>query len=245
MMARRRALSATAALAVAAALTLGAAGTLGMLEQPVRDVPALRWLVQGGPETDPDPAVMAEPVTPPGLARTVPSDRASGPAPTGPHTRLRAAPDPVTLHIARLGVSATVTRVAVAPDGGLEIPDDVRIVGWYAADRGRVSPGDPGTAVIAGHRDSRAQGEGALHDIAELHAGDRIDVIHLDGQVSSWHVDGLLTTARDELPTALLFTREGPPRLALVTCGGRFDTTTRSYTHNTIVLASLIPASGR
>jgi hypothetical protein len=239
-MAGRGALPATVALAVAAGLTLGAAGMLDMLERPERDVPVLRWLAQEGPETG--PAAPAEPVPPPGPTRRIPPGPASGPASEAPHTRLRAAPAPVALHIERLDVRAPIAPVGVAPDGGMEIPDDVGVVGWYAARVGRVSPGDAGTAVIAGHRDSRVQGEGALHDLASLRTGDRIDVIHLDGQVSSWQVDGLLTTRRDELPTDLLFARDGEPRLALVTCGGAFDRGTRSYTHNTIVLASMITA---
>jgi sortase (surface protein transpeptidase) len=124
----------------------------------------------------------------------------------------------------------------------MEVPDDVRVVGWYEAEMGPVRPGDPGTAVLAGHRDSRVQGEGALHDLDELHPGDPIEVVHIDGRVSSWQVDELLSTPRDRLPTELLFARDGAPRLALVTCGGRFDRRTRSYSHNTIVVASLVSA---
>ena len=244
-MAHRRALPAATALVVATVLTLGAAGVLGMLEHPVRDVPVLRWLTQDGPATDPDLAVDVAPVPTPDPTQRTPSGRASGPAPTGPHARISSSPAPVLLHIEQLGVSATVHRVGVMPDGGMEIPDDVRLVGWYEAAAGRVSPGDPGTAVIAGHRDSRTQGEGALHDISDLVAGDRIDVVHLDGAVSRWQVDGIVTTPRDQLPAELLFRRDGPPRLALVTCGGSFDRRARSYSHNTIVLASLVEDAPR
>ena len=48
-------------------------------------------------------------------------------------------------------------------------------------------------------------------------------------------------TARRELGKAALpadlFATDGPPRLVLVTCGGRFDRTTRHYTDNVIVYA--------
>jgi hypothetical protein len=238
-MAHRRALPATTALALAAVLTFGVAGLLGMLEQPARDVPVLRWLLQGGPGTDLGlGAVEAAPVPSPDPALRTPSDRAPGPAAADPRSPGRSAPPPILLHIEQLGVSATVRSVGVMPDGGMEIPEDVHLVGWYAAASRRVSPGDPGTAVIAGHRDSRVQGAGALHDLSELEHGQRIEVVHLDGSVSTWQVDELLTTPRDELPTELLFARDGPPRLALVTCGGTFDRRTRSYSHNTIVVAS-------
>jgi hypothetical protein len=241
-MPRPRALPATAALVVATGLTLGAAGALDMLEQPVRDVPVLQWLSPDRPETDPDRVAGVEAVVTLDPAQRTDRGPAPGPAPD-PHSsrtngRARTAAAPLLLHIEQLGVSADVVTVGVLPDGGMEIPDDVRVVGWYAAAQGRVSPGDAGTAVIAGHRDSRAQGAGALHDIATLRRGDTIDVVHIDGTVSRWRVDGMMTTPRDALPSEVLFRRGGEPRLALVTCGGEFDRATRSYSHNTIVLAS-------
>jgi hypothetical protein len=245
-MPRPRALPATAALVVATGLTLGAAGALDLIERPVRDVPVLQWLAPDRPETDPDRVAGAGAVVPPGPTPGTLRGPASGPAPdlsangrTGPHARIRTTPGPVLLHIESLGVSASVVTVGVLPEGGMEVPDDVRLVGWYATDARRVSPGDPGTAVIAGHRDSRTQGAGALHDLAELRRGDTIDVVHLDGLVSRWVVQGVLTTPRDALPSEMLFRRDGDPLLALVTCGGTFDRVTRSYSHNTIVLATL------
>ena len=242
-MLRSRALPVTAALVVATGLTLGAAGALGMLERPVRDVPVLQWLSPDRPETDPDRDAGAGDVVTPGPTLRTDHGPASGPAPSGPHARIRSAPAPLLLHIPQLDVSAPVVSVGVLPDGGMEVPEDVSVVGWYAAERQRVSPGDPGTAVIAGHRDSHVQGEGALHDISTLRRGDTLDVVHLDGAVSRWVVEGVLTTPRDALPTELLFRRDGEPRLALVTCGGTFDRTTRSYSHNTIVLA--VPLADR
>lgn len=132
--------------------------------------------------------------------------------------------------------------VGVLADGAMEIPDDVGTVGWYATSARRVSPGDPGVAVLAGHRDSRVQGPGALHDVSELVSGDVVRIVHVDGRVSTWRVDEVLETLREELPGELLFSREGPPRIALVSCGGEFDRATGSYTHNTIVIASEVPA---
>lgn len=237
-MLRSRALPVTAALVVATGLTLGATGALGMLERPVRDVPVLQWLSPDRPETDPGRVAGAGDVVTPGPTPRTDRGPASGPAPVGPQKATRSAPAPMLLHIPQLDVSAPIVRVGVLPDGGLEIPDDVTVVGWYAADQQRVSPGDPGTAVIAGHRDSRVQGEGALHDIGALRRGDTLDVVHLGGAVSCWVVEGVLTTPRDALPSELLFRRDGEPRLALVTCGGTFDTATRSYSRNTIVLAA-------
>lgn len=239
-MTRSRALLAIASLVVAAGLTLGAAGMLGLIELPVRDGPLLAWLKPERPETDPDRAAGAGAVVMPGPTQGTVRGPASGPAPRGPHARIRQTPAPLLVRIESLDVSANVVPVGVLPDGGMEIPDDVGLVGWYATDQRRVSPGEEGMAVIAGHRDSRDQGAGALHDLAVLRRGDAIDVVHLDGNVSRWRVDRILTTPRDALPAELLFRRDGRPGLALVTCGGKFDRSSGGYSHNTIVLASLV-----
>lgn len=237
-MARRPAPLATATLVISTALMLTGAAQLGMLEQPFRDVPILRWLTPEGPATqggaDGDSSIPRPSTTAPRTPEVNVGAGADG------HADLTSTSGPVHLEIPSLDVSAPILTVGTLPDGSMEIPDDVDLVGWYAADQLPVRPGDPGTAVIAGHRDSRIQGAGALHDIAELAPGGRIELRHEDGSVSVWEVDRILTTPRAELPAELLFSRDGPPRLALVTCGGTFDRTTRSYTHNTIVLASLV-----
>jgi len=239
-MTRSRALLAIASLVVAAGLTLGAAGMLGLIELPVRDGPLLAWLKPERPETDPDRAAGAGHV--PSLDPAPRTDPGPAPGPAPAPTVRRAAP--VSLRIDALDVSAPIEQVGVLPDGAMEIPDDVATVGWYATEHRRISPGEPGTAVIAGHRDSRRQGAGALHDLSLLEPGDTIHVVHLDGRTSVWSVDRVLTTPRDALPSRLLFARDGDPLLAVVTCGGTFDRATRTYSHNTIVIATPAPRYG-
>jgi len=233
-MLRSRALPVVAALAVAAGLTLGAAGMLGMLERPTSDVPLLAWLSPDSPAEAPARAARTELApTPDPAPRTTPGPR-PGPAPAV------STASPLMLTIGTLGVAAPLVSVGVLPSGAMEIPADVSTVGWYETDARRISPGDPGTAVLAGHRDSRVQGSGALDGLESLEVGDTIEVIHLDGRTSIWQVDEQLLTPRDELPSDVLFARTGAPRLALVTCGGSFDRSAGSYTHNVIVLASQV-----
>lgn len=230
-MGRRPALLATTTLTVATALTLLAAGMLGMLEHPWRDVTVLTWLASERAVPAGEGSRLA---VPPDPAPPTGDGSSPGPAP------VVATASPLAVRIDALDVDAPIVPVGVLPDGAMEVPDDVGTLGWYATDWRRVSPGDTGVAVLAGHRDSRVQGPGALHDIAELDRGARVRVVHLDGTVTTWAVDRILTTPRDQLPGDLLFTTDGPPTLALVSCGGEFDTATRSYTHNTIVLATLV-----
>jgi hypothetical protein len=97
-------------------------------------------------------------------------------------------------------------------------------------------------ALIAGHIDSAAAGPGALYDLKDLATGAVIEVIDSEHQVSNWRVSSPPETAlKTALPPSLWVTT-GPPKLALVTCGGPFDTATGHYIDNVIVWAS--PVTG-
>ena len=52
-----------------------------------------------------------------------------------------------------------------------------------------------------------------------------------------FRVTGRQEAPKQQLPAAL-FSRAGPPRLALITCGGRFDQTTRHYRNNVFITAT-------
>jgi Sortase domain len=91
-------------------------------------------------------------------------------------------------------------------------------------------------AVIAGHVDSTA-GPGALFKLKDLRVGDSIEIVDSRGRASAWTVDAAPETdLKTELPPALWATT-GPPAIALVTCGGPFDTATGHYLDNVIVWA--------
>lgn len=154
------------------------------------------------------------------------------------------APEPVTapvsLRIPGLGVTAPLDAVGLEPDGALEIPHDIRRVGWYEPG---AMPGEPtGTAVLSGHVDSREQGRGALWDLKAMDVGDEVTIGHQDGRTSTWRVEVRTSYVKEQLPIADIFTRFGDPRLVLITCGGEFDRNARRYTHNIVVYA--VPVTG-
>jgi hypothetical protein len=150
---------------------------------------------------------------------------------------------PVALGIPALGVTAPLDAVGLEPDGAMEIPHDIRRVGWYELG---VMPGEPtGTAVLSGHVDSRQQGRGALWDLKAMDVGDEITVEHEDGRASTWRVEARTSYVKEQLPIADIFTRFGDPRLVLITCGGQFDSSARRYTHNIVVYAVPVTEGGQ
>jgi sortase (surface protein transpeptidase) len=147
-------------------------------------------------------------------------------------------PAPTSLRIDAIGLVAPVAAVGVEADGrSIEVPADVGTIGWY---RFGPVPGADGSAVLLGHVDSHVQGAGAFFRLRELRPGDLVTVRFADDARASFRVVGRRSFPKDELPTEL-FHRGGRPVLTLVTCGGAFDETTRTYADNVVVFA--VPAA--
>jgi hypothetical protein len=171
-------------------------------------------------------------------------DLASSAEPVGVHpARLADEPradavSPAGLRIPGIGVDAAVMPVGVDSATGLTaVPEDIGRVGWY---RFGPVPGEPGSAVLLGHVDSHVQGLGAFFRLSSLAPGDRVVVLLSDGSSRAFTVVGRRSYPKADLP-ASVFDRSGRPRLALITCGGAFDQTTRHYADNVVVYA--IPAT--
>jgi hypothetical protein len=141
---------------------------------------------------------------------------------------------PIGLTIASIGVRARVVPVGVVEDStSVEVPADVHTIGWY---RFGPTPGANGSAVLIGHVDSRLQGPGTFFRLRDLGPGDVVTVSFADGSRSSYEVVARRSYPKRSLPGSL-FRRDGRPILSLVTCGGAFDQTTRSYADNVVVFA--------
>ena len=144
-----------------------------------------------------------------------------------------AGPTPVGLRIDALGVqSAAVRAVGVEPDGEMEVPGPTE-VGWYGFGP---APGQTGSAVLAAH--IAADGvDGVFRHLAGLEAGDRVEVLFDDGAIEVFEVVALRRYGKERLPFDDLFARDGDPRLALITCGGDFNPSLRSYEDNVVAYA--------
>jgi hypothetical protein len=172
---------------------------------------------------------------------------------TAARTRAASGVSQIAAAGARLVIPAIHIDAPIVPTGAvasqgtaaLSVPDDIRTVGWWDGtirEGGQIlhedapSPGQPGVAVIAGHVDSVA-GPGALFNLNDLKAGDSFEIIDSRGRASTWMVDATpQTSLKTELPSALWVTT-GVPTVALVSCGGPFDTATGHYLDNVIVWA--------
>jgi hypothetical protein len=135
---------------------------------------------------------------------------------------------PKRVRLARLGIDAPVSAVGIdTKAGALGIPSDIRRAGWW---RDGAAPGDKqGTVLIAGHVDSATDGAGAFYALKSARRG---DVVRLDGR--RYRVTSVKRVRKQSLPSSV-YSRTGPARLVLVTCGGPFDG--HHYRDNIIVTA--------
>jgi hypothetical protein len=152
----------------------------------------------------------------------------------------RRTPAPVRLEIARIGVDTALQRLGQDRDGAVEVPTGPRRwedAGWYAGEGG-ARPGDPGSAVILGHVDSK-RGPAVFYRLRELRAGDPVVVVRADGSRVRFVVERVERYPKRRFPTEDVYYPTLRPKLRLVTCGGAFDPAAGHYRDNVIVFASL------
>jgi hypothetical protein len=150
----------------------------------------------------------------------------------------RSTPLPVRLEIPAIGVATGIQRLGRAGDGTVEVPsgpDKWDVAGWYEEG---TRPGDPGSAVILGHVDSKA-GPAVFYRLRLLRRGDRVEVARAGGSRVTFVVDRVEQYSKRRFPTADVYYPTLKPMLRLVTCGGEFDQVSGHYTDNVIVFATL------
>ena len=148
---------------------------------------------------------------------------------------VRQTPRPVFLTIPAIGVRAQIINLGLNPNGTLQVPRTTTVVGWYT---GSPRPGATGSAIIAGHVDSRS-GPGVFFWLRAMRPGERVYVRRADGTLAVFTVTAVRMYPKDRFPTAAVYGPVPDAELRLITCGGTFDYSTRSYLSNVVVYARL------
>jgi sortase (surface protein transpeptidase) len=146
------------------------------------------------------------------------------PAPTGPIAApVQQSPAPVslpvTLTIPSIGVLTSLVHLGLTAAGALQVPSSTAVAGWFT---GSPRPGATGSAVIAGHIDSRS-GPGVFFRLSSLRPGDEVYVRRADGTLAVFRVTTVSQYAKDKFPTAAVYGATPDAELRLITCGGTFD----------------------
>ena len=186
-------------------------------------------------------AVLAGGSAPAALARSATAAAGAAPAdgqpPAGVFKSARTYDEvalPVRLRIPALKVDAKVEKLGLQKDGAIAVPATTDIAGWYQYGP---RPGEPGPAVILGHVDSTA-GPGIFFDLYRAKPGTAIRIDRADGSSATFTITQVTKVPKVQFPTDLVYAPTLDPTLRLVTCGGSFDRSRRSYRDNVIAFAT-------
>jgi len=146
---------------------------------------------------------------------------------------------PVALRIPAINLAVSLSTLGLNPDRTVQVPTDFQEPGWF--DLGP-SPGQVGSAVILGHVDSY-QGPAVFFRLRALHPGDQVEVSLADGMIAHFMVTTVVMYPKDQFPADQVYASHGGSALQLVTCGGAFDTHTRSYLSNVVAYTTLTSVS--
>jgi sortase (surface protein transpeptidase) len=94
--------------------------------------------------------------------------------------------------------------------------------------------------VLEGHVDSASQGPSVFFRLGALTPGERIYVTRADHRTTAFTIDAVRRYSKDAFPQLLVYGNTVDAQLRLITCGGRFDSSTGHYRDNIVVFASLI-----
>ena len=146
------------------------------------------------------------------------------------------APAPTQVIIPRLGVDTSLVWLDPEPEGELPAPDEPDQVAWYT-DSSR--PGEGGSVILAGHVDWVGR-HAVFRELDTLQPGDEIFIGDEAGGLTRYVVTeaGRYSREDPELKRSLANSGLGPSTLVLVTCGGPFDASTRTYLERTVVRAT-------
>ena len=180
------------------------------------------WLLHSGSENQSPPQ--------PSTAQSGTENARRQSAPALPHS------PPERILIPAIGVNAPLMGLGLTPQGSLDVPPAERknLAGWYEAS---TTPGERGTAVVAGHVDN-AEGPAVFYDLGALRKGSAIDVERRDGGTAHFTVDAVEVYDARAFPDEKVYGAASRPELRVITCGGDYSRAT-GYQGNVVVFAHL------
>jgi sortase A len=140
---------------------------------------------------------------------------------------------PVRIKIPRIDVDAAIDYVGLTPEGKMDITDDPEDGAWYEPGP---RPGEVGSAVIAGHYGTWADGQGSVFDLLHtLKKGDKVYVEDKAGNEVTFVVRESRRFEPDADATDVFTSDDGEAHLNLVTCEGEWNTEEERYSKRLVV----------
>ncbi|CAD5952446.1 class F sortase [Streptomyces cyaneofuscatus] len=151
---------------------------------------------------------------------------------------------PRSVEVPSVGIDAPVVRRGLDQDGAIDPPpyDLPQTAGWYGKG---TEPGAEGAALLVGHVDTETK-PAVFYGLSAVRPGEKVKVVREDGSVAEFTVDDVQVVTRERFDAEKAYGPrvDGRAELRLITCGGKYDQKSRSYTANVVVSAYLTGARG-
>jgi len=144
---------------------------------------------------------------------------------------------PARLVIKNIGIDTPIAPAGLTSDGLMDIKENPDEVAWY---RFGPSPGEEGSAVIAGHYGWKDGHGSVFNNLHTLKPGDKIEVYNQNGVAVAF----VVRETRKYDPKAdaadVFISSDGRSHLNLVTCYGSWDGAVQSYSERLVVFADWV-----
>ncbi|MCE9549197.1 class F sortase [Candidatus Nomurabacteria bacterium] len=139
---------------------------------------------------------------------------------------------PVSISIPQIGIDANIEYVGLTGEGAMDVPKGPAEVAWF---KYRARPGEPGTAIMAGHSGWKDDEEAVFDNLYKLKKGDKIYVKSLNGAEVVFVVNKMLTYGPNETVPDVFSSNDGKAHLNLVTCSGIWSKIDKSHSNRLVV----------
>ncbi|MFA5996458.1 MAG: class F sortase [Candidatus Paceibacterota bacterium] len=157
----------------------------------------------------------------------------SGPLPSLGEEEIRSGL-PARLTIPSIGVDTALESVGLTPKGAMDVPTGPVNAAWFSLGP---RPGEEGSAVIAGHYGWKDGLPAVFDNLSALQRGDTVYVEDENGVRTAFVVRELRIYGEYEDVPEVFGSLDGKAHLNLVTCGGAWNTVSRSYAKRLVVFA--------
>lgn len=141
---------------------------------------------------------------------------------------------PTSLEISSVKISAPIVSVGLTAQGLMESPEGPVNTGWYSLG---VSPGEKGSAIIAGHRGFRT-GPAVFDNLHLVNTGDEVRIKNAEGQDMIFVVKEKKTYGATEIVPEVWNKTDGK-YLNLITCSGQWNRLTGTSDERLVVFTEL------
>ncbi len=144
---------------------------------------------------------------------------------------------PKYLRLPSIDTQGFIQKMGVDQRKQVAVPTNIHLAGWFTSSP---APGEPGLSIIDGHLDG-VQKPGIFAKLDHLKPHDLFNVELANGEVRQFRVVSVQSVPTDKAAAVLFSQTPGIARqLNLITCGGTFNTASRSYDHRVIVTSEYV-----